>query len=124
MSLDAFVSHSKPPPAPLATSSEIHDRASVFQAYIYPCTSSSQAEKLRAYVGSVVHKKNPASHEMCAWRCMALKKGKSGLGEGGDEDFEVNGGSKNDGEDGGGKRILETMKDEGVLDAVVVVSRW
>lgn len=55
---------------------------------------------------------------------MALKKGRSGLGEGGDEDFEVNGGSKNDGEDGGGKRILETMKDEGVLDAVVVVSRW
>lgn len=124
MSLDAFVSHSKPPPEPIASSSKIHDRASVFEACIYSATTASQAEKLRVYVGAVVHKKNPASHEMAAWRCMQLKKGKSGLGEGGEDDFEVVGGWKNDGEDGGGKRILETMQTEGILDAVVVVSRW
>ena len=53
-----------------------------------------------------------------------MKKGKSGLGERGEDDFEVVGGSKNDGEDGGGKRIVQIMEKEGVLDAVVVVSRW
>ena len=76
------------------------------------------------YVKAVVHQKNPASHEMAAWRVMGLKKGRSGLGEGAEDDFEVVGGWKNDGEDGGGKRILETMQKEGVLDAAVVVSRW
>ena len=122
LNLDAFVSHSKPPPGPVATSAEIRDRGTIFVAVIYRCTSPASAEKLRKHHGLVVHAKKPATHEMAAWRCMCLKKGKTGLG--GEDDFEVTGGKKNDGEDGGGKVILNAMESEGVMDAVVVVTRW
>ena len=59
-----------------------------------------------------MHQKNPASHEMAVWRVIRLKKGKSGLGEDAEGDFEVMCGWKDDGdsEDGRCKRILETMQ--------------
>jgi hypothetical protein len=42
----------------------------------------------------------------------------------GEDDFEMEEGSDDDGEKWGGARILKVMKEEGVIDAVVVVSRW
>lgn len=53
---------------------------------------------------------------------MSLKNGKTGLG--GPDDFEVASGSDDDGEKYAGGRILKVMQAEGVLDAVVIVSRW
>lgn len=53
---------------------------------------------------------------------MVLKAGKSGLG--GPEDFEVVSGSDDDGEKYAGGKVLKVMQAEGVIDAVVVVSRW
>lgn len=53
---------------------------------------------------------------------MVLKSGKTGLG--GPEDFEVKSGCKDDGERFAGARVLKVMETEGVIDAVVVVSRW
>lgn len=52
-----------------------------------------------------------------------LKHGRTGL-SGRDDDFELNQGSKDDGERWGGERILRVMQSQGVIDAVVVVSRW
>ena len=70
----------------------------------------------------VEHAAKPATHEMFAWRCMVLKHGKTGLS--GANDFELSQGSKDDGERWGGERILRVMQSHGVIDAVVVVSRW
>ncbi|CCM03926.1 uncharacterized protein FIBRA_06078 [Fibroporia radiculosa] len=53
---------------------------------------------------------------------MVLKAGKTGLS--GPDDFEVNTGSDDDGERYAGGKVLKVMQNEGVIDAVVVVSRW
>ncbi|THH33098.1 hypothetical protein EUX98_g1119 [Antrodiella citrinella] len=53
---------------------------------------------------------------------MVLSSGKSGLG--GPEDFELRSGSDDDGEKYAGERILKTMKAEGIMDAVVIITRW
>lgn len=42
----------------------------------------------------------------------------------GPDDFEVVGASEDDGEQWAGDRILRVMKEEAILDAVVIVSRW
>jgi hypothetical protein len=53
---------------------------------------------------------------------MVLKHGRSGLG--GPDDFELRTGSEDDGEQWAGGKILNAMQAEGVIDAVVIVSRW
>ncbi|KAJ2965908.1 hypothetical protein NUW54_g13960 [Trametes sanguinea] len=53
---------------------------------------------------------------------MVLKPGKTGLG--GPDDFEVVSGYDDDGEKYAGGRVLKVMQAEGVIDAVVIVSRW
>lgn len=53
---------------------------------------------------------------------MALKEGKTGLM--GEDDFECKDGSEDDGENWAGGRVLKVMKEEGVIDAVVIASRW
>ncbi|KAI0035456.1 ribosomal protein S5 domain 2-type protein [Vararia minispora EC-137] len=119
--LDSFVSHSHPPPECVATSSEITDRESVFVAHIFPASSPVRARAAQAHLKRVVHAKKPATHEMYAYRCMVLKKGRDGLGE---DDFEVVEGSEDDREQWAGPRILKIMRSEAVMDAIVVVSRW
>ncbi|KAL5478468.1 hypothetical protein ACEPAI_2652 [Sanghuangporus weigelae] len=120
--LDSFISSSNVRPTPLATSSEIRDRGSLFIASIYRASSPSSASKCHAYHKNVVHGSNPATHEICAWRCMNLKMGCDGLG--GPDDFELVSGKDDDGEDNGGRSVLRTMEKEGVIDAIVIVSRW
>lgn len=53
---------------------------------------------------------------------MVLKPERTGLA--GEDDFEVRQGNEDDGEKWGSMRILKVMQAEGVIDAVVVVSRW
>jgi hypothetical protein len=53
---------------------------------------------------------------------MVLKNGRTGLG--GPDDFEVTEGCEDDGEQWAGARVLNVMKQEAILDAVVIVSRW
>lgn len=120
--LESFITFNTPPPSSLATSAEIRDRGSIFVGAIYRIASSSAAERARNHHEHVVHGARPASHEIAAWRCMGLKAGRDGLR--GPDDFEVVSGKEDDGEDGGGRAVLRTMEKEGVLDALVIVSRW
>lgn len=122
--LDTFVQHTRPPPKVAATSQEIRDRASTFVGYALRARSAKEAEAAVSHIRRVLHGARPASHEIAAWRWMTLKPGRTGLGEGAEDDFEVQSGSHDDGERWGGSKILNAMKEEGVLDAVVVVSRW
>ncbi|KAF9782410.1 ribosomal protein S5 domain 2-type protein [Thelephora terrestris] len=122
-SLDHFVS-SQPaasPPAISFTSQEIRDRKSAFVAYIIPAKDASQVKDAIAYIRRTHANRSPA-HEVAAWRFMSLKPGMTGLG--GEDDFEVISSYDDDGEKWAGGRVLNIMKQAGVLDAVVVVSRW
>ncbi|KAI0369020.1 hypothetical protein BV20DRAFT_980383 [Pilatotrama ljubarskyi] len=120
--LDAFVKSAKPSPKPIATSQEIRDRGSTFVASIFSATTPDEARKAVRHLKHVVHGSRPATHEIAAWRCMVLKPGKSGLG--GPDDFEVVSGFDEDGEKYAGPKLLKVLSTEGVVDAVVVVSRW
>ena len=120
--LDSFVRASKPPPEIASTSQEIRDRSSIFVANTFRATSEAEARRAVAHLRNVVHGQKRASHEMFAWRCMVLKPGCTGLA--GEDDFEVRQGNEDDGEKWGSMRILKVMQAEGVIDAVVVVSRW
>lgn len=90
-------------------------------AYIVPAKDASQVRDAIASVRRS-HAKRPPAHEIAAWRFMALKPGMTGLG--GEDDFEVVSAYDDDGEKWAGGRVLNIMKQAGVMDAVVVVSRW
>ncbi|KAH9834138.1 ribosomal protein S5 domain 2-like protein [Rhodofomes roseus] len=106
----------------IATSQEVRDRGSIFVANIFAAASVKEAHRVHAHVKNVVHGSKPATHEVAAWRCMVLKSGKSGLG--GPDDFELRTGSVDDGEQHAGAKVLKAIQEEGVIDAVVIVSRW
>ncbi|KAH9942139.1 ribosomal protein S5 domain 2-like protein [Epithele typhae] len=101
---------------------EIRDRGSAFVANVYPASTPDAARRAQIHLKHVAHTTRPASHEIAAWRCMVLQRGKTGLG--GPDDFELVAGSDDDGEKYAGGRVLKVMQAEGVIDAVVVVSRW
>jgi putative IMPACT (imprinted ancient) family translation regulator len=122
--LDLFVSSSRPPPEASATSQEIRDRGSTFVATVYRASSPKTARAALSHLKNVIHSSKPATHEIAAWRCMVLKQGKTGLSESVEDDFELTNGWDDDGERYGGVKILKTMEAEGVIDAVVIVSRW
>ncbi|KZT21454.1 ribosomal protein S5 domain 2-like protein [Neolentinus lepideus HHB14362 ss-1] len=120
--LDSFIISSKAAPQVLATSQEIRDRKSIFVASAYKASSPAEARSVLKHHKHVVHGAKPASHEFAAWRCMMLKDGKTGLD--GVDDFEVQSGWEDDGERYGGNKILKVMQTEGVIDVIVIVSRW
>ena len=121
-SLDSFIVSTRPQLEPLATSQEIRDRGSTFVANIYPATTPDEAKARVEHLRHFVHKSKPATHEIAAWRCMVLKHGQTGLK--GPEDFELMQGSKDDGENWAGGKILKVMQGLAIIDAVVIVSRW
>ena len=107
--LDAFISSRKNPISePVFTSRELHDRGSVFVANIYHANTQQEAKARVDQMKALVHSAKPATHEMSAWRCMVPKPGRSGLG--GPEDFELQSGSKDDGERWAGGKILNVME--------------
>ncbi|TDL27864.1 ribosomal protein S5 domain 2-like protein [Rickenella mellea] len=120
--LDNFLKVPKPLPKALATSQEIRDRGSIFVGAAYRASTPIEARNCIKHHDHVVHVSKRATHEIAAWRCMVLKHGKDGLG--GPEDFELQVGCDDDGENWGGGKVLKTMQSEGVIDAVVIVSRW
>ncbi|KAF8521275.1 ribosomal protein S5 domain 2-type protein [Hysterangium stoloniferum] len=122
MSIDSYIQHSDPIPQLVCTSRSIQDRDSTFVANLFRATSPTIAYKTTKYVKNVLHAANPASHEMMAYRTMTLKAGRTGLD--GPDDFQVQAGSEDDGEKYGGSKILRIMQKEGILDVVIVVSRW
>lgn len=91
-------------------------------ANIFRAANDAEARKAVAHLRNVIHGSHRASHEVFAWRCMVLKPGKTGLG--GPDDFHIVSGSEDDGEKYGGGKILKVMQSEGIIDAVLVVSRW
>ena len=121
-SLNSFIVSKRPQPEPLATSQEIRDRGSTFVANIYSATTPDEAKARVEYLKHLVHRSKPASHEISAWRCMVLKQGQTGLK--GPEDFELMQGSKDDGENWAGGKVLKVMQNLAIIDAVVIVSRW
>jgi len=120
--LDSFVKSTRPRPKSLATSQEVRDRGSTFVANVYRATTPEEARTAVNHLKHVVHGSKLASHEIAAWRYMVLKHGRSGLG--GPDDFELKTGSDEDGETWAGGKVLNVMQAEGVIDAVVIVSRW
>ncbi|KAI0079229.1 ribosomal protein S5 domain 2-like protein [Panus rudis PR-1116 ss-1] len=120
--LHNYITTSRPPPTPLFTSQDIRDRGSTFTAHIFRSSSPIEAQKAISHLKNVIHASRPATHEIAAWRCMALKAGKTGLG--GPDDFELVQGYDDDGEKYAGSKVLKIMQAERVIDAVVVVSRW
>lgn len=120
--LDTFVKHKLPLPEPLATSSEILDRQSTFVAHIFRASTPAKARSIHSHVRQIIHAKRPASHEIMAWRCKVLKEGRTGLR--GDDDFKIEEGSEDDGEQWASTHVLKVMRSEAIMDAVVVVSRW
>ncbi|KAF9486016.1 ribosomal protein S5 domain 2-like protein [Pholiota conissans] len=121
-SLDAFVTSKRPPPEPVATSQEIRDRGSTFVANIYQANTPQIAKSRFLHMKHTVHRTRKASHEIYAWRCMVLKSGRTGLE--GPDDFELLQGSKDDGESWAGGKVLKVMQNLGIIDAVVIVTRW
>ena len=111
--LDSFIQSSRPPPTSLSTSQDIRDRGSTFNANIYRATSPTDALRCINHLKHVVHAKNPASHEIAAWRCMSLKQGRTGLA--GEGDFELQTGSKDDGENFAGSKVLRVSKLQYIL---------
>ncbi|KAH9944780.1 ribosomal protein S5 domain 2-like protein [Amylocystis lapponica] len=124
--LDAFITSAstsaRPVPQSLATSQEIRDRGSTFVAQIFSANSVAEAARAAAHLKRVVHGARPATCEVAAWRCMVLRAGRSGLD--GPDDFELRAGCDDDGEKHAGARVLRVLQEAGVIDAVVVVSRW
>jgi hypothetical protein len=120
--LHSFLQSSKPQPQAVCTSQEIRDRGSIFVANIFRATGEDEARKTVSHLRNVIHGQRRATHEMFAWRCMVLKSGKTGLG--GPDDFELKYGNEDDGEKYGSGKIAKVMQTEGIIDAVVVVSRW
>ncbi|KAF8891776.1 ribosomal protein S5 domain 2-type protein [Infundibulicybe gibba] len=120
--LDSFIEFTKPKPVSLATSQEIRDRGSTFVANIFQAATPEEARSRIEYLKNVIHRSNPASHEIAAWRCMSLKHGRTGLM--GPDDFELKTGSIDGGEQWAGGKVLKVMQAQSVIDAVVIVSRW
>lgn len=120
--LDSFIQLSRPRPDPVATSQEIRDRGSTFVATLYLASTPAEARSRINHVKHVLHRSHPASHEIAAWRCMVLKHGRTGLG--GPDDFELSVGRIDDGEQWAGDKVLNVMQAHGIIDAVVVLSRW
>ena len=114
--LDGFITHKLPFPEPLATSAEIKDRQFTFLAYVFRASTPEQARRAHSHVRSVMHAKQPASHEIMAWRCMVLKESRTGLR--GDDDFKIEEGSEDDGEQRAGGHISRVMRSEAIMDAV------
>lgn len=119
--LYSYVNVDRPAPKCLATSQEIRDRGSAFVGSVYRASTPEEAKAAISHHRNVVHAGKKA-YEISAWRCMMLKHGKSGLG--GPDDFEVKAGYDDDGEQWAGSKVSRVMQHEGVLDAVVIVSRW
>ena len=120
--LESFVTFTRPPPKALFESTPISDRDSVFIAYIFRVSSPGEVHTAVTQLRKVVHASKPATHEMHAYRTMSLRAGRDGLR--GPEDFELRIGAEDDGEKYGAAKILKVMESEGIIDAVVVCSRW
>ncbi|UZJ55135.1 hypothetical protein CBS101457_004455 [Exobasidium rhododendri] len=120
----------------------INDRDSLFVGFVYALATPSLSiiTQYLSHLGKVVHPKavptnrlpptmqhlasnrRGASHDMHAWRCLALKTGRTGLN--GPEDFGLEEGLEDDGERFGAKEIAKVIKQLGATDVLVVVSRW
>lgn len=110
-----------PLPAVIATSQEIRDRGSIFVGSVYRAISTDDAKAAAHYHKHVVHAGKNV-YEIFAWRCMVVRSGRTGLE--GPNDFELKEGYEDGEERWAGNKVLKVMQMQGVIDAVVIVSRW
>lgn len=119
----------------------IVDRDSLFIGYVYPLESSRPAE-ISTILNHLTHKMHPqvpvhllppnlrsappskrgASHDMYALRVLQLRPGRTG--EKGAADYSVFEVNEDDGETWGSQKILNAMRELGMVDVLCVVSRW
>lgn len=111
------------PPQPIVASDPITDRQSTFVAHAAPCSNHVQAQTLQKYIRNLRTTSHPVecSHEILAWRTLALKPGKTGLGS--DDDFKITIDGDDDGEKGGSTIIKEVLTQDGGIDVAIVISR-
>lgn len=120
----------------------ISDRDSLFVGFVYALNAPSQAEitqclshltkvvqpqvvpteRLPPGMRHLASNRRGATHDMYAWRSLALKQGRNGLG--GPEDFGLEEGQEDDGERYGAKEIAKVIRTYGATDVLVIVSRW
>lgn len=120
----------------------ITDRDSLFVGYVYTLTTPSQSTitEMLSHLGKVVHprtvptdklppsmrhlptNRRGAMHDIHAWRCLALKIGRTGLN--GPDDYGLEEGAEDDGEKYGAQKITRAIKQLGATDVLVIVSRW
>ncbi|TPX57464.1 hypothetical protein PhCBS80983_g03802 [Powellomyces hirtus] len=108
-------------PTNLLTSKKILDRCSTFLAHATSIRSDADVTRLSQLI---VHSPatEGASHNVRAWRYLALKPGRTGLS--GPDDFRIVSGCDDDGEKWAGGRLLKLMDKFQAVDVLVVVSRW
>ncbi|CUA72172.1 hypothetical protein RSOLAG22IIIB_00835 [Rhizoctonia solani] len=102
---------------PVFKSEPLQIKDSTFQARLFSLESSAQTTKILAYM----RRQYPDfQHHMSGWRVLMLKPGMKGLEE---DAFEVQQGWDDDGEQRGGKAVLDVIEQMGLCDVVVIVSR-
>ena len=113
-------------PTPLVHSPPLTDRQSTFIAHATPTTSGPNALAFQSFVRAYRAPSHPeaADHEILGWRTLGLKVGKTGAGEGGEEDWVVRMGSDDDDEKNAGATVKRVLEEAGAVDVAVVVSRY
>ncbi|KAJ3331923.1 hypothetical protein HDU76_001813 [Blyttiomyces sp. JEL0837] len=96
------------------------DRYSKFIAHTAAITSKVDLDRVVAKIKTEPELKN-ATHNILAWRYLALKKNTTGLNQ---SDFFVVEGCDDDGEQWAGGKLLRLMQAAGAADCLLVVTRW
>ncbi|KAI8825105.1 ribosomal protein S5 domain 2-type protein [Fimicolochytrium jonesii] len=106
---------------PITLSGKVNDRDSTFFAQAAEVTSEQDVQRVSRHITTHPPAAG-ASHNVRAWRYLALKSGRSGLG--GPDDFRAVTGWDDDGEKWAGSRVVKLLEKWQAVDVLVVVSRW
>lgn len=105
----------------LITSRKIQDRKSIFLAHAVEIKSETELNRNTLFITSLPATQQ-ATHNIRAWRFLALKPGRTGLS--GPDDFRLVSGYDDDGEKWAGGKLLKLLERCEVVDVLVVVTRW
>ncbi|KAJ3389365.1 hypothetical protein HDU84_008814 [Entophlyctis sp. JEL0112] len=101
-------------------SHEVLDRRSRFIAHTARIRTRREVLAVQAVLATVPLFAS-ATHNIHAWRFLKPVSGRDGSRP---DDYIVDDGWEDDGEDGAGRRLWVALRDAGACDCIVVVSRW
>lgn len=107
-------------PSPYGVSDPLNDKDSLFIAFGAQCESQHQATKLREYVTQIAvaeYREEPASHVMQGTRILVARPGSV-------DAFETKTFAIDDGENKGGRTIVDALAAANAVDVSVCVARW